>query len=360
MSRATAFCALCDCLSRIPSGSQRSGELADKFRWTTFITLAHEYRVSGAVASALEGASPSVPQSREIKALLSGIASHDRQRSERVQREAIEVADILNGIGVTPFFMKGGAHLLTRLYPDLAMRQMADLDILVPERCVNDCVAALKKQGFAQLTNYRHPRSHHHPPLGRADLPVPIELHHSVLAHPHCDFLTSEEMLSSALQLSEHGVRVATPSPTYAAMHNIAHAQLADRDYLYGRVDLRGLLDLALLANVYGNRIDWNLINQRFIDARHRHAFEYHIQWGRRLGAKAPSLSSISPTSKLLWRRAVYQARKPKMLSLSVRLLRPFVLLRRELSESLLRQRLVRNMLTLDWWKRHFRMLGDG
>ena len=359
-SRATAFCSLLDCLSHIPSGGPPIDELTGNFRWSTFVALAHEYRVSCAVSSAIEGLTPSDSQPREIKALFSGIADHNRRRNERVHGEAFEVAEILNAIGVTPLFMKGGAHLLTRLYPDAAMRQMADLDILVPATRVDGCVAALKGHGFTELTTYRHPRSHHNPPLGRADLPVPIELHHSVLAYPHGDFLTPDEMYSSALLLSNCGVRVAAPSPTHATLHNIAHAQLNDRDCLYGRVDLRGLLDLALLENVYGNRIDWDLINQRFIDARHRHAFEYHIQWARRLGATVPSLGSISPTSKLLWRRALYQVRKPKMLSLSVRLLRPFVLLRRELSEPLLRQRLVRNILRLDWWKRHLRLLKDG
>ena len=359
MSRATAFCFLCDCLSRISSDSQPSGNLAGNFRWTTFIALAHEYRVSCAIAPAMEGLSPADSQSREIKAFFSGIADHNRRRNEQVRGEAIKVAEILNGVGVTPLFMKGGAHLLTGLYPDAAMRQMADLDILVPATRAGDCIAALKGHGFTQLTTYQHPRSHHHPPLGRADFPVPIELHHSVLAYPHCDFLTSEEMLSSALRLSDYGVLVAAPSPTHAAMHNIAHAQLNDHDCLYGRVDLRGLLDLALLSSVHGNRVDWDLINQRFIDARHRHALEYHIQWARRLGAKVPSLSHISPTSKLLCRRAVYQVSKPNLLSLSVRLLRPLVLLHRELSDATLRRRLAGNVLNLNWWRRHMRTLTD-
>jgi len=356
-SRANAFLFLLACLSRMSSDESLIGEMTSNLRWATFIALAHEYRVACAVSSAIERLSPSESPSREIKALFSGIADHNRRRNEQVRKEAIEVANVLNSIGVTPLFMKGGAHLFTGLYPDVAIRQMNDLDILVPESSVDDCVAALKKQGFEQLTTYRHPRSHHHPALGRADLPVPVELHHNVLAHPHCDFITSEEMLSSAVQLSGHGVRIATPSSTYAAMHNVAHAQLNDRDYLYGRVDLRGLLDLSLISSVHGNKVDWDTINRRFVDTRHRHAFEYHLQWARHVGAKVPSFGSMSPTSKLLWRRALYQACKPQMLSLSIRLLRPFVLLRRELSEPLLRRRLVRNMLTLDWWKRHLGML---
>ena len=356
MSRAAAFRFLCDCLSSILSNRPpRSGLTAD-FRWTTFIALAHEYRVSFAVASTMEGLSPSESPSKEIRAFFSGIANHNRQRNERIRREATDVAKIMNGIGVTPIFMKGGGHLLTGLYPDVAIRHMADVDVLVPTTRVDECVNVLLACGFTQLTSYQHPRSHHHPPLGRSDLPVPIELHHSALAYPDCDFMTSDEIHSASQPLSIDGVRIAVPSPTHSAIHNIAHAQLSDHDCLYGRVNLRGLIDLALLSNIHADRVDWDLIRQRFIKAGHRNALEYHIQWARRLGAVIPSFR-FSHASKLLFRRASYQVSRPKLLSLNIRLLRPLVLLRRELSDAALRRRLAHNILSWDWWRRHLRML---
>jgi hypothetical protein len=311
------------------------------------------------VAAALEGLPSSSSLPNAVRFFFSNIARHHRQRNERVRNEAIEIAGILNGIGVSPLFMKGGAHLLTGLYPDIGMRQVSDLDILVPAERVDDCVAALASRGVAQLDTYRYPRSHHYPGLGRSDLPVPIELHHEVVAHPRGDFLTSQEIISSRLPVAEHGVQIAVASPTHAAMHNIAHAQLNDHDWLYGRLDLRGLLDLALLSRAQDNRIDWEEINRRFVDAGRRYALEYHIQWAQRLGAKIPPFGRMSPVSNLLRQRALYQAHRPRVMSLSVRLLRPFVLLRRELSDSMLRRRLIGNALTPEWWRRHLRMLTD-
>jgi hypothetical protein len=285
------------------------------------------------------------------------LAAHQRQRNKRIRVAIVEVGRILNGIGVVPLHLKGGAHLLADLYPDPAMRQMADLDILVPSNYLDESVRALTKDGLVPLSNHQHPRAHHHAPLVRDDLVVPIELHHDVLACPYGTFLTSSEMDASSLHVTKHGVRIALPSATHAVMHNIAHAQLNDHDSVYGRLDLRGLLDLALLSTVHAKAIDWDEVYRRFINGRYRASLAYHLHWARKLGAKVPTHPSIM--SKLLCRRAAHQVRKPWLMSLSVRLLRPFMSLRRELSEPLLRRRLAVNLLTLGWWKRHLRMLTD-
>ena len=166
-------------------------------------------------------------------------------------------------------------------------------------------------------------------------------------------------MRSSARVLDQDGARVALPSPTHAVLHNIAHAQLNDHDCLYGRVDLRGLLDLALLSRVHANEIDWDKIARRFASTSLRYALEYHLLWARRLGASVPALGGDRKVSKLLVRRAEFQARNPNLLSLNVRLLRPLVLLHRELSDAGLRHRLRQNLLRRDWWKRHLKMLTD-
>src|SRR5262249_35630046 len=146
-------------------------------------------------------------------------------------------------------------NLLAGLYPDIGMRQMADLDVLLPAKRVNDCVAKLADHGMTFIGDPVHPRSHHCRAL--SGLPVPIELHHTVLAYPNGEFLRSEEFIASAIELENYGVRMAVPSPVWAVMHNIAHAQLSDHDYVYGRIDLRSLLDLALLSHAHHDKLDW-------------------------------------------------------------------------------------------------------
>jgi hypothetical protein len=357
MSRLEEFRVLCDCLSRI-AGDRESRELPENlenFNWATFIGLAHEYRVSSAIACAMSAAQEPVPKA--AKAYFDGLASHSRRRNEEIRGEALKVATVLNGIDVVPIFLKGGAHLLAGLYPDVAMRQMADLDVLVPAMRINDCIAELADNDITFIGSPLHPRSHHCQPLYGNNLPVSIELHHTVLAYPYSEFLSSKELIASAIELDNYGVRIAVPSATCAVIHNIAHAQFNDHDYVYGRIDLRSLLDLSLLSHAYRDKLDWWEISKRFANSGWRYAWEYHALWACRFGAEVPCLKSISAISRLLYRRAVYHVRNPKMLSVSVRLLRPWILLRRELSDVGLRRRLASNLVKAEWWRRHLGMV---
>ena len=359
MSRVAAFHVLCECLSSITLDRRPREsffEDSESFSWATVINLAHEYRVSSAVACAMAAGGPESTTRASIP-FLTGLAGHYRRRNEEIRSEAIKVAAILNDIEVTPIFMKGGAHLLAGLYPDIAMRQMSDLDILVPAMRINDCLAKLANHGITQVGTYLHPLSHHCRPVSGRGLPVSVELHHKVVAHPNGEFLTSDEVIASAVELENYGVRIAVPSPTCAVIHNIAHAQLNNHDHLYGWIDLKSLLDLALLSRAHGEKLDWNEIRKRFVYSGWGHAWGFHVQWSHRVGARVPSLKPASAFTRLLYRHAFYHVGAPKMLSLNVRLLRPWILLRREMSDSVLRRRLARNLVNARWWKRHLRMV---
>jgi Uncharacterised nucleotidyltransferase len=359
LGRVAAFRALCDCLSTIRGGREPRDIVLEpeNLSWATFIGLANEYRVSSAVACAMDAGRPeSLPKA--ARTYFEGLAAHYRRRNEAIRDEAVEVAAILNNIGVTPTLMKGGAHLVSDLYPDIAMRHMSDLDILVPETRIKDCLAKLADHGITCLGTYSHLRSHHYPAVGSRSLPLPIEMHHEVLACPHGAFLTSDEMIASAVELEmSNGVRLAVPSPIHAIMHNIAHAQLNDHNYIYGSVSLKCMLDFSLLSQAHYDKFDWDEISRRFIRSGWRYAWEYHVQWARRLGAEVPCLRSPSRTSQLLFQRALYHTKSPKTLSLNVRLLRPWILLRRELSDSDLRRQLMRKLTKVEWWRRHLGML---
>jgi hypothetical protein len=356
MSRALAFNTLLEYLSDLVGGCQ-GGQRGEHLCWREVIVLAHEYRVSSALACALKRASFADRVPPEVTNFLNILSAHQRFRNERAREAAIEIGKILNDIGVIPVVLKGGAHILTNLYRDSSARQISDLDLLVPASRFEECREVLGTHKFEPLSDYSHPRAHHYPPLGREGLPVPIELHHQVLSFPYGNFLPSDEMHRSAARMEISGAIISVPSPMTAVIHNIAHAQMSDHDYLYGRLDLRSLLDLALLTKAHGNSIGWSELEQRFADAGWRSALTYHLRWARRLGAEVPVQDRANTMSKVLYRRAEYHVRKPHALDLSFRMLRPFVLLRRELSDRGLRRRLARNLLRSDWWSRHLRML---
>jgi hypothetical protein len=362
LSRAAAFQFLCDCLAwpegAIEPQSLRRIAESKSFKWTSFVAVAYQYRVAPAVPFALQKLELRDALPRGMIDYFDGLATTMRRQNAQVLDHAIELAEILNVIGVTPVLLKGGANLLRGLYPDPAMRVMTDLDILVPAERIDDCVACLRDKGFQPLTDYRYPRGHHYPPLGRPDSPLPIELHHQVLAHPYNRFLTADEVYETAIVLDGYDASIAVPSATCSVIHNIAHAQLSNHDYLYGRIDLRSLFDFTLLSRAYMSEIDWGGIGRHFSSRGGGTALNFHLLCARDLlRTRIAGLDRSNAVTRLLYRRARYLAARPTLLDLCVRLIRPWLLLRRELSDPALRRRLARNVTDRAWWARHLTLL---
>jgi hypothetical protein len=141
-------------------------------------------------------------------------------------------------------------------------------------------------------------------------------------------------------------------------IQNVAHAQLSNHGYVYGRIDLRALFDFALLSRAYTSEIDWHEIRQRFDRRGARTALDFHLLCVRELlRTPAPSLEQLGTMARVLYSRARYLVGHPRLLEVSVRLTRPWLLLRRELSEPMLRRRLAGNVLDPSWWTRHLKLL---
>jgi hypothetical protein len=322
------------------------------------VIISNEYLVASALPFTLGALGLRDGLPRATLEYLDGLAAKVRDRNARVLDQAMAVASVLNRIEVTPILLKGGANLLRNLYPDPAMRMVTDLDMLVPAERIDECVASLRGQGFQPLSDYRHPREHHFPMLGRPDLPVPVELHHQVLAHPYDEFLTAKEVRDGASPIDCRGVSIAVPAPTCAVIHNVAHAQLSNHDYIYGAIDLRALVDLALFSRAYQGDTDWCAVRHRFARRGARVALDFHLLGALDLlGAPIPPPEQRDPVARLLYWRARYLVGRPRLLDFSFRLIRPWLLLRREMSDATLRRRLAKHVMNGSWWRRHLRSL---
>jgi len=268
MSRAAAFQFLCGCLS------QNSGALDEpllhsaknpSFAWQTLIQLAGETQVAPAVLDALRAKNLVEALPPDVVDFFDGIAVLNRQRNERLVGEAVELATILNDIDVVPVFLKGAAHLLSGLYPDLAHRLTLDLDVLVPVDRLSDCVNRVSVDGYKELlSNWDFSGHHHHPPLGRQGGITAVELHSEPLDIPYRRLLPAEEVLREAVIFERGAVKLAVPSGRCRIVQAVAHPELADQAYLYGQLPLRELVDFMWLHQALAREIDWNEVVQRF------------------------------------------------------------------------------------------------
>jgi hypothetical protein len=126
VSRRLAFDFLCRLLSLEESHEpydclNRAAQPHGVF-WSDMVSLASEQRVSAAVWPALcrKRAVGDLP--KDVADYFEGVATLNRMRNAKILSEAIELTGILNDVGAIPIFLKGGANLLSGLYPDSAMR----------------------------------------------------------------------------------------------------------------------------------------------------------------------------------------------------------------------------------------------
>jgi hypothetical protein len=361
MSRAAAFHFLCGCLSRNVAGSQdalaRSAQ-NPAFTWETLIQIAGEMLVAPAVLDALRSKNLAASVPADVIDFLDGMATLNRQRNERLVAEAIALAAILNEIGVVPVFLKGAAHLLSGLYPDPALRFTLDLDVLVPADRLSDCVNRLSADGFKELlTNWDFSGHHHYPPLGRKDSTGALELHSEPLYAPYQQLLPAAEVLRKSVVFQRGTVKLAVPSARCRIIHAIAHAQLADQVYVFGQLPVRDLVDFARLHAAFAREIDWHELMQRFASCGFRTALEFHVLAATRLfGVPIEPPIRVSATARALYQRALWQVGHPRWSRLGIRLLRPWLQLRRSLSDPVLRRRLLRNLGNWAWYERQWRM----
>ncbi len=363
--RSEAFRFLCGCLSAAISGNleDEHAQMARSpaFSWNQFVDLATDQLVAPAVAYHfdLHGLDAVVPEliARYFRAML----RLNRSRNTQLRKEAMDIAVALNEIDVVPLFLKGGAGLLSGLYVDPAIRIMSDLDILVPFNRGDDCVRRLVALGYVLSLVEPHPRTHCFGSLSRTSSIAQIDLHREALAYPHEELLPARDVLSHAVEHRQGGAAFTVPSATHQIIHNIGHAQLVDHGYSYGHLPLRSLHDLAHLLLRGEGHIDWREIENRFAATQNRTALDFHCLAVRELLEAAPCISyQPGLSTRFLLRRGRFMINHPGLQRISDRVIRVFMLLKRELSSADLRARLLENMRDPQWWRRHLAMFRKG
>jgi hypothetical protein len=232
-------------------------------RWDRLVDMAEWHRLSPLLWRYLRagGRFASVPQ--RVLDQLHQVAAATTARNLSLQAALGEVVATLADLGIPAMLLKGAA-LIEAVYPDIGLRPMGDLDILVPRSSIEDAQGAIEALGYAVwgVRLSRHDasqlaRHHHHYPLERGS--VTVELHHHVTsAAPEFDIGGFWERAVPGPGNVPHLL----PSPEDLLLHGAVHftvdriARLAS-----------GLGQLADLAWIVAQQpIDWNAIATRARD----------------------------------------------------------------------------------------------
>ena len=249
---------------------------------------------------------PKVPA--PMRSYLDAVLRLNGKRNERVANVLAHVIDTMNAIDVEPIVLKGVAHLVGELYPSAAARLLGDIDVIISEERAPDVVAAMERIGFASDPEFAGTYKHL-PPMFNEESNIRIELHTRLVHWPNTDpILTDSWVREQSRLVPFRGLRVKVPTPTIQIAHNVVHDQLAHDRYQSNEVELRQLLDLALLRARYEKEVDWAEIDRRFNDVGMGGVLATYLRYDEALfGQPLPALTNAPRAlaiSRVRWETA--------------------------------------------------------
>jgi hypothetical protein len=163
--------------------------------------------------------------------------------------------------------LKGACYALT-IYPDIGLRPMGDLDILVPAQKSSDAIQIVKSLGYTdwmpdapEIFSGQQVFLNHEVCLQKPKY-APIEIHRSLMVEntftysvPMDWFWEQTEPLGAVSQM--HFEKLLVLTPVAQMLHAAVHSMLQ-----HGGSDtpLRWYYDLDQMVRYYQNRLDWDVL----------------------------------------------------------------------------------------------------
>jgi hypothetical protein len=252
--------------------------LLNEEHYLGLIELANKYWLVGHLNTRLQERDVWQYLPSELCAYLTTLNEMYMKRSTLLKQEAIDVCTLLASITPKIVLLKGATTLFNGLANPISTRYMTDLDILVPENNLDECLIALQSNGYdldhsdlsVQTSDF-----HHAPPALRENGPCYVELHRRPLVNSLKYILGAEETFQSAIPLTlTPNLSALQMHPTHQIIHTIVHSELQDYGYEEAHIDLRQLLNFYLLATFFDSIICWGTVEARFRDTNQLHVLD--------------------------------------------------------------------------------------
>ena len=289
MTRWEAFTTICSYLRAGLLGGERQPKRDTV--WELIIEVASFHYVTTAIGGCLSTDTDVPP---DVRNYFESAVALNMQRNEQMLSGLARVANLLNAIGIEPLLLKGAAYLVEGIYSDPALRILGDVDILIPASRSTEVVAALQAAGFgAKSSDVFLPPSHHHlPMLHDPETHMGVELHTDVISWSADHVISTAWFCERTRPALFRNQRVQLPEPTRNAGHTIFHSEILHGLYGLNKIQLRHLLDLALIRARHQRAIDWGELDHRFSAAGFGEVLATYLHFSDELlGQSAPKLS---------------------------------------------------------------------
>lgn len=217
--------------------------------WRAVAALATQQRVGPLLLSRTH-----LPFPDDVRAQLVARAQVSARRALLLQAAVRELADAASARNLTIVVLKG-LHLATSVYPSAGLREMGDIDVLVPAEQLEAVSEVARSLGYttAPMRGVAH---HHLPPMvrGRVNLEIHWQLFNDELGRVAAPAGLIARSVPSGLAPTARSL-----SPEDLLLHICVHA--AGHHVL--EWGMRPLCDVQAIVHRDGDTLDWNIVGQR-------------------------------------------------------------------------------------------------
>lgn len=229
--------------------------------WTAAVKAANDQLISPALWQALRDTKQTANLPADVREYLHEIYRLNHDRNKRLRVQALGAIRSLNAVGVVPLLLKGAASLFLEVYNDPGSRVMLDLDILVPPDEAENCWKQLRRFGYVPVDCRRDFSRHHHlKPLQRPGEYGTIEIHRYAFSAEANQIVPASWMWTRCRSATESGATFCVPDATSYVLHNVLHEAVDHGGFQRAWGSLRSLHELAQLASLYRDCIDWTQV----------------------------------------------------------------------------------------------------
>lgn len=247
---------LCDCLAP-PSGGEFASKPADLTPrdWGDLLLQAQSHGLGPLLQHRLRSRCPDLQIPPDTAKKLKKSVHIGVGRSLWLFKGLSRILRALNSAGVPVIVLKG-AHLAPLVYCSIELRQMRDVDILIPVPHLMQAVGVIEALGYAPVDEFKIEETltrSQHLPLFIRDGEIPVEIHWTI-ERPTSPFrIDVEGLWHRSRPVTVEGEAVRILSPEDLLLHLCLHAGYHHRFI----VSLQVFADIAEIVRHHGDQFDW-------------------------------------------------------------------------------------------------------
>ncbi|NTV09127.1 MAG: nucleotidyltransferase family protein [Chlorobium limicola] len=230
-------------------GRQFSGD-----DWKRIIDASDRHGISSLMHSNLKDSQASIPE--KIRKALH--LRYLRTAEQNLRRYHL-VSGIIKAasLAAIPLIPLKGIYLAQRIYENIALREMSDVDLLVRPKHLNIFGEILIENGFFPLHTEKEPflKTGHHLRYSHDQSGLVVEVHWDLMDPEDTITVDIDALWDRSRPMNEELPSIRELSAEDLLLYLSVH--LANHTFCMG---LRGIYDLAETLKIFGNRIDWDAL----------------------------------------------------------------------------------------------------